>query len=258
MKSVLIILLLVAAGGLAVHAELPEGWSTNDTAALSASGTNQQPMLVYFTASWCGPCKLVTKIILTDPIVMRSLSNVDHVAIDIDEHSDLASKYGVQAVPTFILLSAGQEVDRSTGFQPADGFLEWLTNGVNEAQVAAMRLTLAKNKLTEADQLLASTNINSTRLAAAKLFDLCAEHGDSLVQAATGRLKTLAARDPIAVLDGLGDSRLATRIQAANVLRDTLGDSFDVDPWCDADTLQKEVNVWREKLAKSIGPQKIY
>ena len=258
MKSVSIILLLVAAGRLAVHAELPADWSTNYTAVLSATGTYQRPLLVYFTASWCGPCKLLTRITLTDPIVTQSLSNVDHVAIDIDAHADLASKYGIQAVPTFILFSAGQEVDRSTGFQPVDGFLEWLTNGVNEAQVAATRLMLAKTELTEADQLLASTNMNSTRLAAVKLSDLCAEHGEALVQAATGRLKTLAARDPIAVLDGLEDSRLATRIQAANVLRSTLGDNFDVDPWCDRDTLNTEANIWREKLAKSISPQKVH
>jgi thioredoxin-like negative regulator of GroEL len=215
-------------------------------------------MLVYFTASWCGPCKLLTRIVLTDPVVRQSLSSVDHVAVDIDEHSDLAAKFSVQAVPTLILLSAGQEVDRSTGFQPVDGFLKWLTNGVNEAQVAASRLTLAKSELAEADQLLASTNINSNRLAASKLFDLCAEAGDALVEAAAGRLKTLAGRDPMAVLDGLNDSRLATRIQAANVLRYTLGDTFEVDPWGDAATRGKEANVWRAKLAKSISPQQVH
>jgi thioredoxin 1 len=258
MKSPAIILSIMLAGGLVTHAELPADWSTNGTAMWSAAGTEQPPTLVFFTASWCGPCKLMTRTVLTDPVVMQSLSNIDHVAVDIDEHSDLASKYGIEAVPTFILLSAGQEVDRTTGFQPVDGFLEWLTNGVNEARSAAIRLTLAKAELLEADQLLASTGTNATRLAAAKLFDLCAEHDDALVHTAVGRLKTLAARDPIAVLDGLDDSRLAIRIQAANVLRYALGDAFDVDPWSDADTLRKEANAWREKLAKSTGSHQVH
>jgi thioredoxin 1 len=257
MKSLSIILSLTLAGGSAVHAELPADWSTNCTAMLSAAGTHQPATLVFFTASWCGPCKLMTRIVLPDPVVMQALSNLDHVAVDIDEHSDLASKYGIEAVPTFILLSAGQEVDRSTGFRPADGFLEWLTNGVNEARLAGIRQTLAKGELTEADQLLASTSTNSTRLAAAKLFDLCAEHDNALVQTAVGRLKNLAARDPIAVLDGLDDPRLATRIQAANALRYALGDAFDVDPWCDAATVQKGANAWREKLAKSISSEQV-
>jgi thioredoxin-like negative regulator of GroEL len=195
----------------------------------------------------------MTRTTLTDPAVMQTLSNMDHVAVDIDEHSDLASKYGVEAVPTFILLSAGNEVDRSTGFRPVDEFMKWLTNGVNEAQAVATRLTHAKGELAAADQLLASTETNSTRVAAAKLFDLCAEHDDALVQAAAQRLKTLAACDPVAVLDGLNDSRLATRIEAANALRYTIGDTFDVDPWCDAATLQKDTKAWREKLAKPIS-----
>jgi len=246
------------AGGPAVRAELPADWSTNCATLLSAVGTEQPSTLVFFTASWCGPCKLMTRIVLPDPAVMQSLSNLDHVAVDIDEHSDLASKYGIEAVPTFILLSAGQEVDRSTGFRPVDEFLNWLTNGVTEAHAASVRMARAQSELTEADHLLASTSTNSTRLAAAKLFDLCAEHDEALVQTAVGRLKILAARDPIAVLDGLDDSRLATRIQAANALRYALGDTFDVDPWCDMDTLQKQVNVWREKLAKSNSSQQVH
>jgi thioredoxin-like negative regulator of GroEL len=255
MKLLSTILSLLMAGGLAAHAELPADWSTNCADVLSSAETAQRAALVYFTASWCGPCKLMTRLILTDPVIVQSLSNVDHVAVDIDEHSDLASKYGVQAVPTFILLSSGQEVDRSTGFQSVADFFRWLTNGVDEVQAAATRLVLAKSELAEVDQLLASANTNSSRLAAVKLFDLCAGRDDALVQAAVGRLKTVASRDPVAVLDGLEDSRLAARIQTANVLREALGEKFDVDPWCDADTLKMEANVWREKLARSTSFQ---
>jgi thioredoxin-like negative regulator of GroEL len=253
MRSLSTILPLLVAGALAVHAELPVDWSTNYTALLSAAETEPRPTLLYFTASWCGPCKLMTRIILSDPVVRQSLSNVDHVAVDIDEHSDLASKYGIEAVPTFILLSAGQEVDRSTGFRPVDGFLEWLTNGVEEVQAAVIRLTLAKSELAQADQLLAATDTNSNRLAAPELFDLCAERDGTLVQAAARRLKTLAARDSGAVLDGLNDPRLATRIQVANVLRASIGDAFDVDPWSDTATRQKDVNTWHQKLANQIS-----
>lgn len=244
---------ILLAGTLAAYAELPVNWSTNYSAVLPVAGSESRPALVYFTASWCGPCKLMTRIILTDPVVMQSLSNVDHVAVDIDEHPDLAKAHDVEAVPTFILLSAGQEVDRATGFRPVDDFLEWLTNGVKEARSAALRLTLAKSDLAEADRLLAAQDTNSDRLAAAKLFDLCAERDTALVQAAAGRLKTLAARHPLAVLDGLNDSRLATRIQAANVLRASIGDAFGVDPWSDAATRLREVKAWRQKLAKPIG-----
>jgi thioredoxin 1 len=250
MKSISTILFLFVVGAWTARAELPADWSTNYDATLAAANTNQQPMLVYFTASWCGPCKLMTRITLTDPAVAQTLSNVEYVAVDIDEHHDLASARGISAVPTFVMLSAGgDEVDRATGFQAVGDFLQWLTNGMSEAREAAIRQALSKQALAEVDQLLVATGTNSAHLAALKLFDLCAARDSDIVQAAAARLKVLAARDPAALLAGLDDPRLAARIQAANTLRLAIGDSFDVDPWGDTAARKQTIDTWREKLA---------
>jgi len=254
MKSALTFLSLIAFGASAARAELPADWSTNYDATLAAAATNQQPALVYFTASWCGPCKLVTRTTLGDPVVTQMLSGVEHVAVDIDEHPDLASARGVNAVPTFILLSsAGNEVDRTTGFQPAGDFLAWLTNGMIAAKEAAVQQALSKQALAEVDQLLVTKGTNSALLAAAKLFDLCAMRDDGIVQSASARLNTMAGSNPAVLLDGLNDPRLAVRIQAANALRLAIGEAFDVDPWSAADARQKGIGAWHEKLARSAG-----
>ena len=255
MRSLSTTFFIFTLGTLTAHAELPENWSTNYEAALAVAATNQQPILVYFTASWCGPCKLMTHITLTDPLITQTLSNIEHVAIDIDEHSVLASKEGIRAVPTFLVLSAtGDEVDRATGFQPVGDFLQWLTNGVSEAKAAAIRETFSKQTLADVDQLLVSTATNSTRQAALKLFDLCAVRDDNIVQAAAARLKMLAERNPGALLDGLDDPRLSVRIQTANVLRLVI-DSFDMDPWADAAARTKAVGLWRLKFANASGSE---
>ena len=209
------------------------------------------PSLVFFTASWCGPCKLMTRVTLTDPTVTCEISNVAHVAMDIDEHQDLASKYSIDAVPTFVLLSStAEEVNRTTGFQLPGDFLTWLTNGITEAKETTVRRARSQQLLAEVDQMLAATDTNSTRLAATKLFELSTVHEDDVVQAAAVRLKMLASRDPEAVLDGLNDMRLAPRIQAANALRDSLGNAFDIDPWADATIRMKAIEVWRRKLQR--------
>ena len=259
MKSFSTILFSLLLGTLAARAELPVDWSTNYDATLAAAATNQQPALVYFTASWCGPCKLMTRITLTDPAVAQTLSDVEHVAVDIDEHADLASARGISAVPTFILISAtGNEVDRATGFQVVGDFLQWLTNGISEAREAAIRQALSKQALAEVDQLLVATGTNLAHLAAVKLFDLCGVRDDGIVQAAAVRLKTLVARDPAALLDGLNDPRLAVRIQTANTLRLAIGDSFDVDPWGDTAARKKTINLWREKLAGASDSENLH
>jgi thioredoxin-like negative regulator of GroEL len=252
MKPFPSILFIFAVGALAAHAELPADWSTNYDAALATAATNQRPALVYFTASWCEPCKLMTRLTLTDPTVAQTLSNVEHVAVNIDEHADLASARGISAVPTFVMLSpGGDEADRTTGFQPVGDFLQWLTNGMSEAREAAIRQALCRQVLAEVDQLLVATGANSAHLAALKLFDLCAVRDGDIVLAATARLKNLAAHDPAALLDGLNDSRLAVRIEAANTLRLAIGDSFDVDPWGNTADRGKAINHLREKLAKA-------
>lgn len=252
MKSLSAIFAIMLTGTLAVRADLPAHWSTNYLATLSQAESNQQPTLVYFTASWCGPCKLMTRLTLTDPVLVPALSGIPHVAVDIDEHPDLASKHAVNAVPTFVLLSVtGNEVARATGFEPIGLFLPWLTNSISEAKVAAARQALLKQELAEVDQLLASKQTNSDRLAAEKLFNLCASRDRALFQAANVRLRTLAARDPAVLLDGLDDPRLSTRIQTANALRYAIGDSFNVDPWSDAAIRKKATTGWREKLAEA-------
>ena len=234
---------------LRVRADVPPDWSTNYDATLALARTNQLPSLVYFTASWCGPCKLMTRLTLVNPVLTDELTNVVHVAVDIDAHPNLAGQYGIDAVPTFVLLSAtGDEADRTTGFQPIGDFLPWLTNGVSKAKEAMARHALSNQTLAEVDQMLASTEPGLAHNAASKLFDLCNMREDAIVQAAAARLKVLAARDPAAVLEGLNDPRLASRIQAANALRETIGDKFDIDPWSEASTRAKAIGAWREKL----------
>lgn len=251
MKAFPLILFIFIVGSLALHAEIPAGWSTNYAVTLSAAKSEQKPVLVYFTASWCGPCKLMSRFTITDPTIVEAMVNVDRVAVDIDEHPDLASIHHVTAVPTFVMLSAAEnELGRTTGFQAVAGFHQWLTNSISEAMEAVFHQALAKKELTEVDALLDSSATNSSRRALAKLCSLCGESDKSVVQAAVTRLNTIAAYDPTVLLDGLDDPRLATRIQIANALRTKIGEKFDIDPWSDAVSRQKNITRWREELTK--------
>lgn len=252
MKPILMLACLLCLLALAARAELPLGWSTNYPVTQAEAVAKQEPMLVYFTAGWCGPCKLMSQVILADPVIRQALDGTEHVAVDIDQNNPLAATNGVTAVPTFLLLSAsGDETRRVTGFQPAGEFLQWLTNGLAEARQAAIQLARFKTELTDIDRVLAATNLAAMAPLTPRLFDLCAANDPAIVLSAGKRLAELTALDPAMVLPGLDCQRLATRLQVANALRARLGNAFDIDPWSDEATRKQAVEKWRQRLASA-------
>jgi thioredoxin 1 len=80
-----------------------------------------QPVLVDFTAVWCGPCKML------DPIVRQLADDwagkVKVVALDVDDSPSLTMDYQVMGVPTLMLFKDGQPVERLSGYQPKDRIL---------------------------------------------------------------------------------------------------------------------------------------
>jgi thioredoxin 1 len=79
--------------------------------------------IVKFEASWCGPCKSLSKM----------LEGIDTKfpiePIDIDEHIDLSIEYGIRSVPTLIMINEhGAEVKRHGSFKNKEELTEWLND----------------------------------------------------------------------------------------------------------------------------------
>ena len=106
---------------------------------LAQSKETGKPILLDFSAKWCGPCKHMERKVFPHPRVASELNNWILIKIDRDKHPDLARSFSVTALPSFFLLSKDHEImSKSVGLQIPFDFVDWLTMSRNRESDAIM------------------------------------------------------------------------------------------------------------------------
>ena len=82
-------------------------WQTSLSSAQAEARKTHRPLLLYFSTSWCAPCKIMKRTTFKDAAVIRESRRWTMVEIDAEKQDKVAAKYKVVGYPTTIILKPG-------------------------------------------------------------------------------------------------------------------------------------------------------
>lgn len=80
--------------------------------------------LIDFYADWCGPCKVMGPIL--EELEKEYEGKITFEKVDVEAEQDMAAKFGIMSIPTFVILKDEKETERKTGAMPKEMVKEWL------------------------------------------------------------------------------------------------------------------------------------
>jgi thioredoxin 2 len=89
------------------------------------------PVVVDLWAPWCGPCRMVSPVLAE--LAAEFAGRMKLVKVNVDEAPRLQSRFGVQSIPTLLLLVGGQVKATQIGAPPPPALRSWLEQGLTSS-----------------------------------------------------------------------------------------------------------------------------
>ncbi len=85
---------------------------------------NDAVAVVDFSATWCGPCRMLAPVL--EGISDELAGKANFYNVDVDEAGELAAGFGISSVPTVLILKNGKVADQYIGFKPGPDMKSWI------------------------------------------------------------------------------------------------------------------------------------
>lgn len=214
-------------------------------AASAAAAAEHSLVLLVFSATWCGPCKMLKSQTLDSPEFLDRAGALHIVDVDVDADQEAARAFNVSSIPALFLLTGdGKIVSHQVGFTPALDLIGWIEKARVQVKAGEWEGTAPGARFDEFVKKAGGDGLSTNDLQRliAMLGD--SEPGDR----ATGAQLILAQREqavPV-LISAIGDSYLGTRISASDLLQQLAPGAPISDPWQSSIDLSNSVMVLKK------------
>ena len=87
----------------------------------------EKPLLIDFWATWCGPCRMIAPVVQK---ISEERADITVVKCDVDAEPELANRFGIEVIPTLVLVKGSEILGKAMGFKDYAGLNAFIDGAV--------------------------------------------------------------------------------------------------------------------------------